>query len=232
MLEVDKDFTFNNLTYRRLIKTPVLHWTSSEKPNYYTAQIDVAINDDIKIDSTSSFYKGDRFYFPFRIYYKTISKSATNLDTLVLFQSIEDVAVRFTNYPIVTNDINYFELKDSTATDYIYEGSIKVELASGIKLLKSEHMMYQMGPLSKEMEDAHVDKMLHTNIFRSNGEVADNEHYHLTLKIPKERMAKTTSDLLLNYQVKIEMSGSISKAMRITNILIPLPPKQAAVASR
>jgi hypothetical protein len=231
MLEVDKDFTFNNLTYRRLLKAPMLQWTASDKPNYYTAKIEVAINDDIKIDSTSSFYKGDRFYFPFRIYYKTISNSGSKLDTLVLFQSTEDVSVRFTNYPIVSNEINYFELKDSTSTDYIYEGTIRVEMASGIKLLRSEHMMYQMGPLSKEMEDANVDKMLHTNIYRATGEVADNEHYKLTLKIPRERIAKTTaSELLLNYQVKIEMSGIIPKATRITKILIPVPPKQPTVA--
>lgn len=231
MLEVDKDYTFNHLSYNKLIKTPTLQLQPADKENFYTAKINVAINDNVKIDTTSFFYQGDKFYFPFRLYYKTISRNKSGMDTLVLFESKEDVAVRFTNYPIITYDVNTFELTDSTAGDYIYTGTIAVETASGTRLLPSEHMMFRMNPLSKAMEIAGVDPMLHTNIYRATAEVKDNEHYRLVLKIPKERLAKSTADLDLSYQVKIETTGKINKSWRITRIQILLPSRQVAMVS-
>jgi hypothetical protein len=227
MLEVDKEYTFNNLVYKRLIKTPSLKIEPAGN-DFYTASIDVAINENIKIDSTSSFYKGDRFYFPFRLYYKTIP-TGTN-DTLVLFQSNEDVTVRFTNYPILSDPINYFEFVDSTATDYNYEGSIAVQPGLGRILIKSEKILNKIYAVPQEMSNANIDDMLYTNLTRATGEPTDNEHYRVKLKIPKERLSKTTKDVLLVYQLKIMTSGKTTESMRIGKILIPLPPRPATAA--
>lgn len=237
MLEVDKQFMDNNLRgkYRGLFRKPVISLENADdsETRVRNLSIKISINDVFKTDSTTGFAKGEKFPLPLRIFYNNIPRGSK--DTLVVYENTEAAYVKYSNYPIVPDRIQ-FCLVDTMGNDYVYRGRFKVLLNDNDRLKsttdQSKALITRMVNFNQQLIDSLNIQDIITNLgYYPATAVPDengNWYYQLSgVKIPKQKIAHLKEPLELSYEMNImnvhkNDKETLVQSRRISRIILPI----------